>query len=94
MHDTSKRIAANTKITKGTEKDSYFNLRPSSGDPKGGDGYVSFDVALSASNENKKGGEGGIKIAVVNLGGKAEHAVTESQVSRIKFVVGIKYFIQ
>jgi hypothetical protein len=48
---------------------------------------VSFDVAVTATQENAKNGGGGIKIAVVNLGGNISSADTHEHVSRIKFSV-------
>ena len=48
-------------------------------------GYISFDVAVTVSQETIKSGGGKIKIAIVNLGGEIDSAGVQEHVSRIKF---------
>lgn len=49
------------------------------------EGYIAFDVAVTVSQEKSKSGGGGIKVAGAYLGGEAEKATSQEQVSRIKF---------
>ena len=48
-------------------------------------GYITFDVAVTVSQESKKSGGGGLKIAVASLGGEVGDVKSQEYVSRIKF---------
>lgn len=50
---------------------------------------ISFDIAVTASNKNEKGVNGGISVLSIGLGGKANSTDTSESVSRIKFSVGV-----
>jgi len=47
--------------------------------------YVTFDVAVTVSQESKKSGGGGIKMYVASLGGEVGDVKSQEHVSRIKF---------
>lgn len=51
------------------------------------EGNISFDIAVTISSETTENGEGGIKIAIANLGGKIGSTENKEHVSRIKFDV-------
>lgn len=78
---------ANTEISKqtGTDTQSFFVLEPNNRDKT--QGYIIFDVAVTVSQENKQTGGGGIKIAVVSLGGEVGNVSSQENISRIKFHV-------
>lgn len=48
-------------------------------------GYITFDVAVTVSQENKKTGGGGLRIAIASLGGEIGDIKAQEHVSRIKF---------
>lgn len=50
-----------------------------------GQDYITFDVAVTASQESKKSGGGGIKIAIASLGGEVGDIKSQEHISRIKF---------
>jgi len=50
---------------------------------------VEFDVAVTASNEQAKGLNGGIKVAGISIGADGKESETGSTVSRIKFEIPI-----
>ncbi len=50
---------------------------------------VSFDIAVTVSEETKAGGRGGLMVAGVGLGAKGEFASASTAVSRINFSVPI-----
>ncbi len=54
-----------------------------------GDGFISFDIAVSVTKGNKTTGGGKIEIHVASFGGEAEGTSAESHLSRIKFQVAI-----
>lgn len=72
-----------------------FMIEPSSWNrEKAGDkGFISFDIAVTASKEVEKSGGGGIRIHVVSLGGEKGDKVAESSISRIKFYIAVNYTI-
>ncbi len=49
--------------------------------------YITFDIAVTVSQETKKEGEGKIKILVANLGGDIGDKYKQEYASRIKFYV-------
>ncbi len=48
---------------------------------------ISFDIAVTASEETEKSGGGGIKVMSIGVGGKLDKTETQQSVSRIKFNV-------
>lgn len=50
-----------------------------------GQGYITFDVAVTVSQEKTKSGGGGLRIAVANLGGGVGDVKSQEHVSHIKF---------
>jgi hypothetical protein len=55
--------------------------------------HVSFDVAVTATHETGKSGSGGIKIAVVGIGGEKSSKEIQESVSHIKFAVSISWVV-
>jgi hypothetical protein len=50
-------------------------------------GEVSFDIAITVTEESAGGGEAGIHVYALKLGGKKENSSINENVSRIKFKV-------
>ena len=50
-------------------------------------GSIIFDIAVTASSESEKSKGGGLKISVVDFGGKVDNRITNESVSRIKFSI-------
>jgi hypothetical protein len=50
---------------------------------------IDFDIAVTASNSQESGGEGGINVFSVKLGGKLSDAEKNETVSRIKFSLNV-----
>ena len=50
-------------------------------------GSIIFDIAVTASSESEKSKGGGLKISVVDFGGKVDNKITNESVSRIKFSI-------
>lgn len=50
---------------------------------------IDFDIAVTASNSQETGGEGGINVFSVKLGGKLTDAEKNETVSRIKFSLNV-----
>ena len=48
-------------------------------------GFITFDVAVTVSQENKKTGGGSLRIAIASLGGEIGDIKSQEHVSRIKF---------
>lgn len=51
------------------------------------DGYIKFDVAVTASSTGVTSGNAGIRVWSVGIGGEKETSLSEQVVSRIKFGV-------
>lgn len=62
--------------------------------PVGKEGTIVFDVAVTVTSEDSKTGGGGIKIAVVNLGGELKGTEKHESISRIKFSISPYTFIR
>lgn len=80
------RMANNELRQKGEEK-RIFKLEAHSGEGK----HIFFDVAVRATHESGKSGSGGIKIAVVDMGGEKSSKDFQESVSRLKFAVKIDW---
>ena len=77
---------ANKEID-GAGSTSYFNIESSSWHKDRSDGYIKFDVAVTASNSSDIKGGAGIRVWSVGIGGEKEASTSEQVVSRIKFGV-------
>lgn len=49
---------------------------------------IEFDIAVTVSNQNESGVNGGITVLGINVGGKDASANSNQTVSRIKFTIG------
>lgn len=74
-------------------KDTKGAINPHFGDPNTFGRHlvqrVQFDIAVTASNENKLSAGGGIKVVGVKLGAEGKDVVQNSNVSRIQFSIPI-----
>jgi hypothetical protein len=52
---------------------------------------IDFDIAVTASNSQETGGQGGINVFSVKLGGKMIDAEKNETVSRIKFNLNVVF---
>jgi hypothetical protein len=78
--------------TLGKDKEPTFVLEPRTGEKW--QSYISFDIAVTVTQETGKAGGGSVKIVVVSLGGEAESKAVYESISRIKFYVApFKYYI-
>lgn len=75
---------ANMKIG-GSDSSSYYNIESSSWHKDRSDGYIKFDVAVTASNSDGTKGDAGIRVWTIGIGGEKETNTSEQIVSRIKF---------
>ncbi|OBU35998.1 hypothetical protein CTM76_00420 [Photobacterium phosphoreum] len=50
---------------------------------------VQFDIAVTASDEDKAGVKGGIKVVGISIGGEDTTSTTTSKVSRIQFSIPV-----
>jgi len=74
----------------GVDKSPYWLHAASWSDGKNkGDGFISFDIAVSVTKGRKTSGGGKIEIRVASFGGEAEGTAAESHLSRIKFQVAV-----
>ena len=78
--------SANKEIADG-KPESYFNIEAASYHKDRSDGYIKFDVAVTASNSSDVKGAAGIRVWSVGIGGEKEANTSEQVVSRIKFGV-------
>ena len=69
--------------TLGTDYSSVFVMESLNRDK--GQGYITFDIAVTVSQESKKTGGGGLKIAIASLGGEVGDIKSQEHISRIKF---------
>lgn len=63
----------------------YFNIESSSWHKERTDGYIKFDVAVTASNSTDSKGSAGVRVLSIGIGGEKETTTSEQIVSRIKF---------
>ena len=83
IRQTNLELAKQEGKTLGQDFSSVFVMEPHNRDK--GQGYITFDLAVTVSQETKKSGGGGIKIAIASLGGEVGDAESQEHVSRIKF---------
>ncbi len=79
LGNANKELAKMHGKTVGVDAGSRFVMKPEEGNA------ISFDVAVTVTQENTKSGGGKIKIAVVSIGGSIENANSQQHVTRIKF---------
>jgi len=81
--DANKEIAEQEGKTLGKDMASQFSI------PAGGakDKDIIFDVAVVVTQEGSTNGGGGIRVAVINLGGEVKNAERHEQTSHIKFTI-------
>lgn len=63
----------------------FFSMMTSS--TRDSHSFISFDVAVTVNEEKNKSKSGGIKIAMVDIGGGTESIKSQESISRIKFSV-------
>jgi hypothetical protein len=68
-------------------EESYFQIESSSWHKDRSDGYIKFDVAVTASNSEGKAGKASIKVWSIGVGGEKDSSSSHEIVSRIKFGV-------
>lgn len=83
LHGANEEFAKQQGKTLGQDFRALFTMEPFNRDK--GQGYITFDVAVTVSQESKRAGGGGFKIAVANLGGEKGEIKSQEYVSRIKF---------
>src|SRR3989344_6999214 len=81
LHEANLEFAKQEGKTLGEDYTAQFVMRPT-GDKQD---YITFDVAVTVSEESKQSGGGGVKIAVASLGGELGSSKSQEHVSRIKF---------
>ena len=80
-----KGVKSANKEIDSTGSSSYFNIESSSCHKERTDGYIKFDVAVTASNSADLKGSAGIRVWSIGIGGEKETTTSEQIVSRIKF---------
>lgn len=92
------RLAQNEiAVDRDERKDGAINPERASGKatgPRASSGHqpietVSFDIAITVSEETSAGGKGGLMVAGVGLGAKGEFTSASTAVSRVNFNVPI-----
>ncbi len=83
IHDANVEFAKQEGKELGKDFTSIFVMEPNNKDK--GQGYITFDVAVTVSQENNAKGGAGIKIAVANLGGDLSSTTSQENITRIKF---------
>jgi len=83
LREANEEFARQEGKTLGKDFTSLFVMEPHNREK--GEGYITFDVAVTVSQESKKSGGGGLKIAVASLGGEVGGVKSQEHVSRIKF---------
>ena len=82
LHEANKEFARQENKKLGEDFSALFVMGT---DRDKGQNYVTFDVAVTVSQEKKKAGGGGIQIAVASLGGEIGDIKSQEHISRIKF---------
>ena len=82
----SRTLISISKGIKSANKEVIFGNGPSFKlQPVHKDGYIQFDVAVTASKAKGTKGGAGIKLWAMSLSGQKEGKVSDQSVSRIKF---------
>lgn len=83
LHEANKEFAKQEKKTLGDDFSATFVMESHNRDK--GQGYITFDVAVTVSEESKKSGGAGLNIKVASLSGEIGDVKSQEHVSRIKF---------
>lgn len=83
LHEANEEFARQENKKLGENFTALFVMEPHNREK--GQGYITFDVAITVSQESKKSGGGGLKIAVASLGGEIGDIKSQEHLSRIKF---------
>ncbi|HPC37602.1 MAG TPA: hypothetical protein PKX03_02000 [Candidatus Paceibacterota bacterium] len=83
LHEANEEFAKQKGKKLGEDFTALFVMEPFNREK--GEGYITFDVAVTVSQESKKSGGGGLKIAVASLGGEVGDVKSQEYISRIKF---------
>jgi hypothetical protein len=90
LHEANIEFAKQEGKTLGQDFSALFVMEPHNRE-KGQD-YITFDVAVTVSQESKKSGGGGLKIAVASLGREVGDIKSQEQISHIKFhIIPLQY---
>lgn len=85
-------IGANSEITKnGGSGSKHFSVGPLVGEKQNA---ITFDIAVTVSNQSKKKGGASLKVADIGFGGKLSGESKDEHISRIKFSVSPAFTIQ
>ena len=77
---------ANIKIN---QSDPTFRILKGYDNDKKNQGFIDFDIAVTASSKNEKNGKAGIFIKVVEFGGTSTNTKETANISRIQFSVSV-----
>lgn len=83
IHQANIELAKQEEKTLGVDYSSVFVMEAHNREK--GYGYITFDVAVTVSQESEKTGGGGLKIAIASLGGEISDIKSQEHISRIKF---------
>ena len=83
LHEANEEFAKQEGKKLGKDFSSLFVMEPHKREKE--QGYVTFDVAVTVSQESKKSGGGGLRIAVASLGGEVGDVKSQEHISHIKF---------
>lgn len=81
VKDANKRLATNE------DSRGLFAIESASHHKNRDDGYIQFDIAVTASSETNKNGGIGIKVLETGIGGEIKNRSIDQTISRIKFGV-------
>ena len=83
--------SANRELKESESDNNAYLLESASNHKDRTDGYIKFDVAVTAVKESGASGTAGIKVWSVGIGGKKETNSSDEVVSRIKFGIAPHY---
>jgi hypothetical protein len=83
LHKANEEFAQQEGKVLGKDCSALFVMEPHNREKE--QGYITFDVAVTVSEESKKSGGGGVKIAVASLGGEIGDIKLQEHISHIKF---------
>lgn len=83
IHFANVELAKQEGKELGNDFSALFVMEPNNREK--GQGYITFDVAVTVGNESKIEGSGGIKIAIANIDGEISSESSQENISRIKF---------
>lgn len=90
LNDVMDAVQETIEERKAAGRFGYIN--PKSHDPEEMEiDTIKFDVAVSAGTKTQGGGEAGLEVFSVKLGGTGSHERETSNVSRIEFTLGVSW---